>query len=185
MLSKKYLKSLSDFLRAVEYKSEAWCLRHKRCCPVSPRSDPKLRDACWIEAAGSMCTPWSLMGARDQWLSPCTLVCLVWAFAMKFFQPDAIIHECTPDFPHVILKRIFETPGGPKCVQSTPHTDKYECKTLLFTPVALGTPSHRLRRYTIFILVDMASLEYFSTETDFFRIFQSPCPLNALPSVSL
>eukprot|EP00974_Lingulodinium_polyedra_P060309 5813639-Lingulodinium_polyedra.AAC.1 len=82
-LSTKLLAAMTESLGSIEYVRDAFCVVHQKKCPVTPRASPEpdVADAIWVEAAGSVCVPWSAMGSRSHWLHPTTLPALVWLFS--------------------------------------------------------------------------------------------------------
>jgi len=87
--------------------------------------------------AGTTCTSWSRLGARRKWTAASAIAFLAWAFETRFWAPDLIVHECTADFDVAMLQRIFG--------------DAYSIQSLVFSPVSLGVPTSRPRRYTLLI----------------------------------
>ena len=93
-----------------------------------------------VAVAGTTCTSWSRLGARWKWTAASAIAFLAWAFETKFWAPDLIVHECTSDFDIGMLQRIFG--------------EAYIIQSLVFSPVSLGIPASRPRRYTLMIARD-------------------------------
>ena len=92
----------------------------------------------WLECAGNTCTPWSMRGKRGGWLDGESLVCLIWVYSLKAANVRMILNECVVSFPATTLfERVF--PGA-------------VVQTVVFSPVDLGIPTHRPRRYTLVLL---------------------------------
>ena len=134
-------------------------------------------DAWWWEGAGSTCTPFSRFGSRSGWLDWATLIYLVWVFSTRFFEPDSGIHECVVAFPSSSLAAILDGEGAgamksPYARPAPDHCDPgYHIESVAFSPVDIGIPSHRPRRYTSFHLRQAitADDECASFEDLFFR----------------
>eukprot|EP00969_Alexandrium_andersonii_P205097 9062383-Alexandrium_andersonii.AAC.1 len=95
------------------------------------------------------------MGAAGHWLHCSTLPCLVWAFSLRYAEPDAILHECTPQFQQDKLRAILNgararSPRHPLGRSLSPA--RYSMRSSLVNPTDLGIPTRRHRRYTTFVL---------------------------------
>lgn len=133
----RFLKEACSLLNSSRdrFRDRAPCVQCNRMCKWAP--PPATKAEIWVEVAGNTCTPWSHRGKSWGWLDLQSLPALVWAFSLKFTesQPDVIINECVPSFPaEVFFSQVF--PGA--VVRST-----------TFSPVDLGMPVNRLRRYTL------------------------------------
>ena len=164
-LGAELLAELSSVLSKCEFKTRCWCRSHLAECPVSPRSDPNVADMFWVEGAGTTCTPWSGMNKESpKWLDACTLPLLCWAFSTRYYEPDAVLQECTPRFPEQDLDDIFSCDEELlKCVCSRPHTSShtslgatYTMNVAVNSPVCFGVPSKRVRQYLEFLLTSSA-----------------------------
>jgi len=124
-ISERYVDGMHKKLDLVEFNDVAWCTEHQAYCPLSPRSCADYKDYFWIEAAGSICKAFSAMGSRNQWLDPSALVCQVWCYSCRYFEPDVLLHECVSSFPpealDTVLNRSVETQC--KCIFSRPMDD--------------------------------------------------------------
>ena len=157
-LTSQYIFELHSIFGTVEFLPDAPCLIHGCRCPVSPRAEEP--NTLWFEAAGSTCTAFSKMGSQDQWLHPPALVFFAWLYAMRYYEPDGIFHECVGNFPSHIFSDILNSQAEQlKCVYSVDmpkqpgstdedNKDEWGIETLLFSPVDLGIPVNRIRRYT-------------------------------------
>ena len=133
----RFLKEACSLLNSSRdgFKDRAPCVNCNRMCRWSP--PPPKKGEIWVEVAGNTCTPWSVRGKSWGWLDVQSLPALVWAFSLKFApaMPDIIINECVPSFPaEAFFSQVF--PGS--VVRST-----------TFSPVDLGLPVNRLRRYSL------------------------------------
>ena len=148
---------LKTVLREVEFLEEAYCLHHDRMCPVNPRCVPGQEEKLWVEVAGTTCCPWSAMGAGLEWLDKATAPCLAWAFSLLYYLPDIILHECTPRFSEGTLIEILghvEDAGHSVHARPTPEGQElaYRMESEVFSPVDLGVPTQRKRKYSAFFL---------------------------------
>ncbi len=90
-----------------------------------------------VEIAGSTCVAWSAMGAGLGWLHDSGLPCLVWLHWVAHTLPHVFIHECTAHFDEELLHEVLGGASGAYLVTSFQHS-----------PVDLGIPSQRIRKYT-------------------------------------
>lgn len=74
--------------------AEAYCFLHDKMCPLSPRTNADYRDALWIETGGHTCTPWTPMGSHTGWIDLASVPLLIWAYSLRFFEPDMVLTEC-------------------------------------------------------------------------------------------
>ena len=91
-----------------------------------------------LVVAGSTCTSWSRMGKKRKWAARSAVAFMVWPYTTLWQQPHAIVHECTEGFDFDVLMLIFGA--------------LYVVSSFVFSPVDLGIPSSRARRYTILLL---------------------------------
>ena len=133
----------AEFLRKVSKLAKSWSFnrsKRSRCyrCGASHLCQrwPRKNRALHIELAGTICVAFSSIGLGWAWLDPSAIACVAWATMMKAIEPDVIIHECVPAFDVETLHSML----GPK----------YAMQTLVFSPISLGVPSERPRRYTVF-----------------------------------
>ena len=165
-LGNELVQRLSDHLDACEFEMEAFCVKHGRNCCWTPRAEDGLKNFFWVEIAGSTCVAWSTAGSLAGWLHPSTLPCLVWAYSMRFAEPDAILHECVPGFMEASLRRILDgrrrrgrqgpPPRNPfgRCSRIS----TYHMTPTVFCPTDFGIPSRRRRKCTIFCLRSSCAL---------------------------
>ena len=170
------LLAMCEYLDMVYFKDTVACRTHGKECCWNPRFDAELADLSWLEIAGSTCVAWSGMGSGDAWLHSSTLPCLVWAYSLRYAQPDAIIHECVPNFLQCrlleilnCLKRSGSRGVPPRCeLGRSTRRSEYDVRSLVFSPTALGIPSKRRRHYTMF--AEKSTLE-FKSGIDFIDLF--------------
>ncbi len=136
-LGESFVRDVRKALETVDFSSESsgscHCYRHCQGCPASPRAPPRTFH---LEVAGTTCVAWSSMGSHWGWLDSSGLVAMVWAYVMRHEAPDAVLHECTPNFDPALVSEILG--------------DMYECSTMTNSPTLFGVPSRRTRRYTLF-----------------------------------
>ena len=152
-------EQLKELLGDIEFEETAYCLVHDRKCHLSPRSDLEYRSAYWMEGAGHMCCPWSSMpcGGGAKWLDWATLTFLVWAYSVRFFEPDSVLEENVPRFKHDALSDILNDfdDGTPKHVHARhleTGTRQYVVQEATFSPTQLGVPAERWRKYVSYHL---------------------------------
>lgn len=154
-LSETYLSALRAILEGAEFRDVAWCYRHNEFCPVTPRHQMECRPMIWCDGSGSICCPWSTMGARNMWLDRATLAFLTWCFSTRYYEPDCIIHECVVGFPEQMLEDIFGPNSGGALLMKSPRArppiaskEGYLVRSHVWSPSDLGIPSNRPRKYT-------------------------------------
>lgn len=69
-----------------------------------------------------------------QWLDEESVTALVYLFSLRAYRPDIFINECTPYWQAEVMEDILP---------------EYAFQSLVFTPLDLGIPSSRERKYTI------------------------------------
>ena len=169
-LGMELLKEASALLHKTTFASFAYCLKHKQMCCLNPRLDPELQDRLWVEVAGTVCKPWSTMGTMGDWLHPTSLVFLVWAFSMRFYEPDMILQECTRRFDYDKLYGILAKRGHTTRLPIRSPFTRYlpdgkriptwKMKTEIIDPLDLGIPSRRPRRYTYFWIEEVVDFPW-------------------------
>ena len=108
----EYAKALKKILRRTVFKRTSWCSFHEMECPVSPREHPDLKKLRWAEVAGTTCCPWASIGSHNQLMDKATLPCLTWIYANRYYEPDDIVHECSPNFrPEQLLEDLNKGDG--------------------------------------------------------------------------
>lgn len=113
------------------------CSQHpgRRCRPAPPAGDQNF----WVEVAGTTCVAWSTMSTTSWgWLDESGLPCLVWCYWVLGTKPDAVAHEIVggsyrPQVMIDILSPVFEA------------------SSIVSSPTFWGIPSHRTRRYSVFL----------------------------------
>lgn len=147
---------LLDAFKSIEFQERAYCMACDAQCPLSPRSDPEFSGCFWTEASGSVCTSWSSFGSNGQWLSINTLSTLVWFHSTKFYEPDLVLHESSPNFDYTLMRRLFcdvdlEVPRSiyarPLAGEEAQHPHAYKSEVLVFCPTSLGVLSLHRRKY--------------------------------------
>jgi len=117
-----------------------------------------------LEVAGTICVAWSLMGAKQGWLSNTCIPFFIWFELVIRRQPDIVVHECTPRFAW----QFFEREVG--------HI--YHVQTALLSPTDFGIPSARERRWTLLLktssVVPTKSLDSEEFRQMFFRKVMVP-----------
>ena len=171
---------MREVLDHICFEEFLWCDIHHAYCPWIPRSDFRLRDKLWCEAAGTTCVAWAGMGAHTGWLHPSTLPCLCWAYSLRFAEPDMIAHECVPAFQAEELLKIINSRrvGGHRFHygrQLAPP--RYRMQSCVFSPHTFGFPTERRRRYSMFVLGGVVE---FLPDIDFFGAFERECDLDGL-----
>ena len=164
-LGASLVRKLLAKLRRVEFNSHCYCYGHSKFCPVSPRFSPLFESWHWIDAAGTACTSFTVVGKFENWMSPNTLPTLVWAQSAYYFEPDQVVHECVRAFPVDLFDEIFENRGAtgevPKC-QCTrqpvlnPADYRYSRCSQIFSPSDLGLCVNRERVYSTLSLTPVA-----------------------------
>lgn len=91
------------------------------------------------------------------WLSTSTKDCLAWAYSTRFYEPDMINHECVVNFEEQGLESVFckKQKDMPKCEAVRANSGAartYTSTTLVWSPVNVGIPSERPRKYTQLLL---------------------------------
>ena len=77
------------------------------------------------------------MGGRSHWDAAGAVPFTVWATETLFWEPDLVVHECTPDFDIQFMEEL--------CIA------RYLVQSIVFSPIMLGIPTNRPRRYTLMI----------------------------------
>ena len=165
------LQALLKELRTTEFQTTAYCHKHRMHCPIIPYDDLELQRVYgqalqrmhWVDVSGTTCVAWSSSGSCEGWCHESCLPALVWAASLRHYGVDAAIHECTARFDHEVLVRVFSegaviggrfateeaTGQAESSLAVVPHL-AVTVQPLLFSPVNLGVPSSRTRRYTLF-----------------------------------
>jgi len=133
-----FMAACMDYLSTdllVKINGTAYCFKcRSTCCYNGPEQVPDGMFS--IAIAGTTCTSWSRMGRKRRWAAASALPFLAWAYSLLAAVPlpDCIIHECTVDFDHRMLSRIFGA--------------FYEVGSMTFSSEDLGFPASRPRRYS-------------------------------------
>lgn len=129
-----------DILKKETFSSQtmAWCYKCRRRCPCFPHFQ-EVGQRLLIEIAGTTCVAWSSMSASASgWLHNSSIDFFAWARMVQCIEPHMVIHECVEKFDPAILSFILG--------------DKYTIESVCHSPLSMGFPSMRQRRYTVCIL---------------------------------
>jgi hypothetical protein len=142
-LGSKFLRHAKQKLGQLDWSAcnASWCIVHGQSCSLRPAASP---GDLWIELAGSTCVAWSTMGAGWGWLDPSTVPCLTWAFWAARAGPDGIIHENVRPFDW----QFFNDPDI--------FGERFWIASMCHSPVDLGVPANRPRRYTALLSRSLA-----------------------------
>lgn len=108
---------------------------HRRCRAAPPASE----DDFWLEVAGTTCVAWSTKSTTGWgWLDESGLPCLVWCYWVLGTEPDAVAHEIVAGKykPHVMIDILSPI---------------FTASSIVSSPTFWGIPSHRTRRYSVFL----------------------------------
>ena len=166
--------AMSKHLDKCEFSDVSYCEFHCQDCPWHPRAVAELADLLWIEVAGSTCIAWSVMGTATHWLHESTLPCLVWAYSLRFAEPDAVLHECTPAFEQGKLMSILNSarvgndPTPRYHVGRSVRPARYSMRSHITSPARdRDIPTSRIRRYTMFFCDHALAFPQFGFEDVF------------------
>eukprot|EP00969_Alexandrium_andersonii_P260217 11505098-Alexandrium_andersonii.AAC.1 len=95
----QYLRS--HFSEIFPRSRQAFCLRHKRLCPVRP--PPTTQGTVW-NISGPCCTPWSSKGLRSGLSHPAMPAWNVWSWGMADLAYGIITVENSEHMPPNILE---------------------------------------------------------------------------------
>eukprot|EP00971_Amphidinium_carterae_P120048 2377931-Amphidinium_carterae.1 len=186
-LTEMYLVFLLEAYSEVEFNSEAWCYKHNRCCPLSPRAHREYRKHFWVDISGSTCVSWSRVGKQAGWLHSSAKVFMTWLFQRRFLQPEVIVHECTPTFPHAIFTRVLnlELESQMKCIWARDTSEPevgWDVQSMVISPKDIGCPASRERRsareYSLITFKGLVGVSARAFE-NFHELFGAPCSCSA------
>ena len=138
-LGDEYVKMVRAELEVLTFsrKQLCRCANHRgKRCPVAP---PARQEDFWLEVAGTTCVAWSTMSTTSWgWLDVSGLPCLVWCYWVLGTEPDAVAHEIVAGAyqPQVMIDIL---------------SPKFGASSIISSPTFWGIPSHRTRRYTVFL----------------------------------
>ena len=111
------------------------CERQPQCSWVP---NEIAEDEFWMEVAGHPCVPWSKRGKLLHFLDPAALPTVVWAFSLKVHRPHLILNENVDSFDAESFFKLV-----------MPEAQFF---TACFSPVDLGIPTNRPRKYSVICL---------------------------------
>ena len=117
---------------------KAFCNIHKKQCNVFEDRLQSEHDPTLIRMliAGVNCYDWSSRGTQEGWLGDSCLSYLELVREVLLFLYDLVIFECVRDFDEDGLQ---------------PLTSHYDVKSLVFSPILLGLPCSRTRKYMLMV----------------------------------
>lgn len=156
-LIKEMLGAMVVYLRTHDFDLSArqWCSQHDRLCPLPPSPAKQTGSAAGaaeqprplrVWAGGVSCLDWSTMGKRSGWSGDGCIASLIWFFHILAARPHVVIIECTPLFDVGFVQDILR-----------PH---YTVMTTKLCPTMLGSPSRRLRSWTVCVLTEEVKVAY-------------------------
>eukprot|EP00971_Amphidinium_carterae_P352805 6492736-Amphidinium_carterae.2 len=156
-------EELCVLLAQCSFRSEVYCLKCHKECAVDPK---KFHHGWHVEIAGITCKPWSRLQMNNecvygQWLHEATLPCLTWLFWLRFCKPHIVIVECVDHLDNDFLFSVL-------C-----KDELYNCRSEIFSPVALGIPSQRLRKYMVCVRSDTFQIDR-KPEQSYLEVFGRP-----------
>ena len=135
-LGESFCADLDTIIKSVRLcpGRQQFCYRCQKNCPVAWPHGKRSAGQRALAIAGVTCVDYSSFGKRRAMTGDSMLCQAAWVMQMMADQPDLIIVECVVMFMLRTLK-VLE--------------DMYEVASLPFSPVDLGVPSSRPRRYTL------------------------------------
>ena len=135
-LGESFCADLGTIIKSVHLcpGRQQFCYRCQKNCPVAWPHGKRSAGQRALAIAGVTCVDYSSFGKRRAMTGDSILCQAAWVMQMMADQPDLIIVECVVMFMLRTLK-VLE--------------DMYEIASLPFSPVDLGVPSSRPRRYTL------------------------------------
>ena len=123
--------------------------------------------------AGVPCTDWSSMGKRAKWAGKTAKAVFAWAaerrIAATVGDEDVVLVECVCGFDHSMLERLLD--------------DLFALQWLPITPVQMGIPASRRRKYMILLRRKdwrfHGVVHAQSALKVYLNLFGRPCTLNA------
>ncbi len=158
-LSRAFLRAAKKALSRTALRSTAWCYAHDTYCPCEPAS-AKYR----VEAAGVTCVAWSTLGNHEGWLHSSAMPCVVWLESIRQTEPDLVLCECVRAFPEADVTEYLG--------------ESYIVQALLTTPVDLGAPAARHRKYTLMWNKKSVIMRFDYTAEHFAMMFHRDCMLD-------
>ena len=116
----------------------ALCRAHSSHCPCFPRPPPTFRGH-RCNVAGPLCFDFSNMGKRMGWLGQASFLTFwTWCLERRFEMEDWVLVENVPQWPHEALEEALG--------------DLYDIQWISNSPVQLGCPAQRKRKYVFLLL---------------------------------
>ena len=131
-----FMKDACKLLTGVSFRKDkkAWCYKCQKKCRLSPCGSKLEVGTLYMEIGGHTCTPWSNAGQRMSWLDPEAIPMLIWLFWVKAKGVHHLLNECSPGFDDAVFDEVFQ--------------GLYSSNPVVFSPLDLGLPSSRRRKYT-------------------------------------
>jgi len=135
VLGEKFCTELQDILSKCTFcrSRTQHCYRHGVQCPVS-YEEPAGEAPHVIAVAGVTCTDFSSFGKRRGISGASMVVFFAWLHQILADEPDLILIECVTSFVVAILMALRV---------------KYDLQFLDFSPLDMGIPAARLRKYML------------------------------------
>ena len=133
-LGREFMRQGWRRLQGVKMSAKAWCIRHKKLCPVYPPKTYK-PNARRLWVGGNVCIPWSSVGDLMGWLHPVSIVFLVVMYELTQNDIDQIVQECVRWFDVEFLKELL--------------SGHITFRHIIFSPIQQGIPTQRTREYAI------------------------------------
>ena len=141
-LGEQFQSAASSILQKHGLSEEAFCIRHRRKCPIYDVDGKRVRRHGGIigNMSGPTCTDYSVQNhEHPQGLGASNLVWACWGEERRAraanFQEDWIFHECVPGLP--ASQRLHEL------------CPDHALFSWVLDPTQFGVPIHRRRRYTL------------------------------------
>eukprot|EP00971_Amphidinium_carterae_P082691 1635669-Amphidinium_carterae.2 len=129
------LSLLHGILGDATFQEKAWCEQHDSMCNIKPILQGRIH----CEVAGVTCVAWSGMnrGRFRSWYHASAISCMTEAYSIRHYGPSLVIIECVKGFDEAVFMEVL-------C-----RDNLYNQSAIVFSPVDVGIPSMRTRKYTI------------------------------------
>ena len=146
--------------------STQYCITHEKHCLIHPPGVVEKGPRLSLAGAGSMCTPFSQIGARkglgDQQMESFK----IWVEERRTMQEDMIFHENSVHFPkQELLDEPLISVG-------------YQVRAVNVSPLELGEPFDRMRQFVFANHPRLVWIGPTSYQEDFHRLFDRICILD-------